>query len=101
MKTQAIEYSEGGKPLRGFLAWDDARSGRRPGILVVHENTGLTDHEKGRATRLAGLGYVAFACDLFGERTAPASDAERRVAFEEFRKHKLMPRARSGSAWAA
>ncbi len=96
MKTQAIEYSEGGKPLRGFLAWDDARSGPRPGILVVHENTGLTDHEKERATRLAGLGYVAFACDLFGERNPQASEAERRAAFVEFRKHRLMPRARAG-----
>lgn len=96
MKTQAIEYSEGDKPLRGFLAWDETRTERRPGILVFHENTGLTGHEKERAGRLADLGYVALACDLFGERTPIADDAERRKAFEEFRKHKLLPRARAG-----
>lgn len=67
------------------------------GVLVFHENTGLTDHEKERATRLASLGYIALACDMFGERaTAPATDAERRAAFEEFRAQKLLPRVLAG-----
>src|SRR5579871_3206841 len=96
VKTQELEYAEDGKALKGFLAWDDGRTARRPGVLVFHENTGLTDHEKGRASRLADLGYVALACDLFGERTIPADDSKRREAFEEFRKNKLIPRARAG-----
>src|SRR5215470_2310694 len=98
MKTQTLEYREDGKLLRAFLAWDDSRSKPRPGILVFHENTGLSDHERERATRLAELGYVALACDMFGERSIPASDAERRVAFEEFRTKKLLPRALAGFA---
>src|SRR5262249_41435943 len=96
MKTQTLEYREDGKPLRGFLAWDDSRSKPRPGILVFHENTGLADHERERATRLAELGYVALACDMVGERAIPGSDAERRAAFEEFRSKKLLPRAKAG-----
>jgi dienelactone hydrolase len=94
--TRTVEYQESGKPLRGFLAWDDSRGEPRPGVLVFHENTGLTDHERERAARLAQLGYVALACDLFGERVPPASDAERRAAFEEFRSKKLLPRALAG-----
>jgi dienelactone hydrolase len=96
MKTQDLEYRESEKLLRGFLAWDDALGEARPGILVFHENTGLGEHEKERAMRLAGLGYVALACDMFGERTSPATDAERRAAFEEFRNKKLLPRALAG-----
>jgi dienelactone hydrolase len=97
MKTQTLEYREGGTVLRGFLAWDDSRQEQRPGILVFHENTGLTGHEKERAARLAELGYVALACDMFGKSpAAPSSDAERRAAFEEFRAKKLLPRARAG-----
>jgi len=97
VKTGTLEYREGDKLLRGFLAFDETRNEPRPGILVFHENTGLTDHEKGRATRLAELGYVALACDMFGERASiPATDAERRAAFEEFRAKKLLPRARAG-----
>jgi dienelactone hydrolase len=96
VKTQTLEYREDEKVLRGFLAWDSARTEPRPGILVFHENTGLTDHERERATRLAELGYVALACDMFGERVTPATDAERRAAFEEFRNKKLLPRALAG-----
>ena len=96
MKTQTLEYHQNGKLLRGLLAWDDSRSEPRPGILVFHENTGLTDHERERATRLAELGYVALACDMFGEGVIPASEAERRAAFEEFRTKRLLPRALAG-----
>ncbi len=98
MNTQTLEYCDSDKLLRGFLAWDDSQSKPRPGVLVFHENTGLTDHERERASRLAKLGYVALACDMFGERSgpAPATDAERRAAFEEFRDNKLLPRALAG-----
>jgi len=97
MTTRTLEYSQSGAPLRGFLAWDDSISGPRPGVLVFHENTGLTDHEKGRAKRLAELGYVALACDMFGQPAAPpATDAERRAAFEEFREKRMLPRAAAG-----
>lgn len=97
MQTKPLEYSEDGKLLRGFLAWNQSATASRPGILVFHENTGLTDFEKERATRLAALGYVALAADLFGQSVLPATatDAERRSAFEEFRSKKMVPRARA------
>src|SRR6185437_9048012 len=75
-------YEDCVKPLRGFLAGDEAVSRIRPGVPAIHD-MGLTDHERERATRLASLGYMALACDMFGERTiTPATDAERRAAFE-------------------
>ena len=99
MKTQDLEYREGDKPLRGFLAWDEKRPDPRPGVLVVHDNAGLGDHDKERARRLAELGYVALACDMFGERSStPMDDAQRRQAFEEFRTKKLLPRAQASLA---
>jgi dienelactone hydrolase len=36
-------------------------------VLVFPEAFGLGDHAKSRAERLAGLGYVAMACDLHGD----------------------------------
>jgi dienelactone hydrolase len=69
---QAIDYSANGRFYRGFLA--DGSGGRpAPGVLVAHEGGGLTDHARGRAERLAELGYVAFALDLFGDQ-APSLD---------------------------
>jgi dienelactone hydrolase len=66
VKTKTITYEYGGVTFKGHLAWDDAAKGKRPGVLVVHEWWGLDDYAKKRAEQLAGLGYVAFACDMYG-----------------------------------
>ena len=65
MKTQVHEYDGGGTQSRGYLTLPD-KTGKRPGVLVVHEAPGLDDHAKRRAEMLAGLGYVALAADLYG-----------------------------------
>src|SRR5271167_2592975 len=74
--TESVEYKQGDTTLEGFLAYDDAISGKRPGVLVVHQWFGLTDYEKRRATMLAQLGYVAFCADIYGKGVRPASTAE-------------------------
>jgi dienelactone hydrolase len=66
MKTERIEYQDGTVTLRGFLAYDDTKTGKRPGILVMPEAFGLGTHAKERAERLAALGYVALAGDPYG-----------------------------------
>jgi dienelactone hydrolase len=67
VKTKTIEYKDGDTVLTGLLAWDDAVSGERPGVLVVHEWWGLNDYAKSRAEKLAAEGYVAFALDMYGD----------------------------------
>jgi len=64
--TQAVTYEHAGLQLVGYLAYDDAATGRRPGVLVVHEWWGLNEFAKRRARDLAGLGYVALAVDMYG-----------------------------------
>src|SRR5690606_15434111 len=59
--TRTVDYRHGDVELQGFLAYDDAAEGKRPGVLVVHEWWGLGDEVKQRARQLAELGYVAFA----------------------------------------
>ena len=73
MDLQAIGYEADGLSFTGFLA-DGSAGGRAPGVLVIHEGGGLTDHAKTRTARLAQLGFVAFAMDLFGE---PIVDLDR------------------------
>jgi dienelactone hydrolase len=60
VQTKLVEYRHGDALLEGYLAWDDTIQGRRPGVLVVHEWTGLGDYAKMRARKLAEMGYVAF-----------------------------------------
>jgi len=66
IKTQVVNYQQGGIQFQGFLAYDDAISGKRPAIVVFPEWWGLNDYAKHRAQMLAQLGYVALAADLFG-----------------------------------
>jgi dienelactone hydrolase len=77
VKTKSVTYEHGGVKFTGLLAWDDAVSGKRPGVLVVHEVWGLNDYAKKRAEQLAGMGYVAFACDMYGggKQTSHPDDA--------------------------
>ena len=67
VQTKKITYKHGNLECQGYLAWDDAVQGRRPGVLVVHEWWGLNDYARQRAEQLAKLGYVAFAADMYGE----------------------------------
>lgn len=64
--SETVTYRHEGQTLEGFMAWDDAVDGKRPGVLVVHEWWGLNDYVRDRAHRLAELGYVAFAPDMYG-----------------------------------
>ncbi|GAB6043201.1 dienelactone hydrolase family protein [Endothiovibrio diazotrophicus] len=66
VQSKAVVYEDQGEALTGYLYWDDALEGKRPGILVVHEWWGLNDYAKKRARMLAELGYVAFAADMYG-----------------------------------
>jgi dienelactone hydrolase len=67
MPTRDVDYGCEEVNLRGYLAWNESAE-PRPGVLVFHEGLGLGDFAMERARRLAGLGYVALAADMFGER---------------------------------
>ncbi len=65
--TKEVTYTADGLNLKGYLAYDDAQSGKRPGVLVVHEWWGQNEYIRKRARMLAELGYVALALDMYGE----------------------------------
>ena len=67
LQTQEVAYEAGGVRFEGFLAWDDAVAGERPGVLVVHEWWGHNEYVRDRARMLAELGYTALAVDMYGD----------------------------------
>lgn len=68
IQTREVPYTAAdGTRLVGYHAWDDAISGPRPGVIVVHEWWGLNDYAKRRARDLAALGYSALAVDMYGD----------------------------------
>lgn len=67
VRHEEVTYSANGTALKGYLAYDDAVKGKRPGVLVVHEWWGHNEYARKRARMLAELGYTALAVDMYGD----------------------------------
>lgn len=67
IKHEEVSYSANGVTMKGYLAYDDAVKGKRPGVLVVHEWWGHNEYARKRANMLAALGYTALAVDMYGD----------------------------------
>ena len=65
LNMQSVQYDGQASPLYGYLAWKMTDSpDPKPGVIVIHENRGLTDYVKDVTRRLARAGYVALGIDL-------------------------------------
>jgi dienelactone hydrolase len=62
-----VSYESNGTTLKGYIAYDDAIKGKRPGVIVVHEWWGQNEYARKRVRMLAELGYTALAVDMYGE----------------------------------
>jgi dienelactone hydrolase len=92
--TETVDYKDGDTTLQGYLAYDDAIQGTRPGVLVVHQWMGLTDYEKMRCKMLARLGYVAFAADIYGKGVRPTDYKEAGALAGKYKNDRALLRER-------
>jgi dienelactone hydrolase len=93
--TKTIEYKDGNTILEGYLAYDDTLKGKVPAVLIVHEWTGIGSYVKKRAEQVAGLGYVAFAVDIYGKGIRPANSDEAGKQASIYRKDRQLMRRRA------
>jgi dienelactone hydrolase len=79
IRGDEIRYESDGVTLHGYVAYDAARAGPRPGVLIVHEWWGHNDYVRKRARMLAELGYTALAIDMYGNgrQAAHPDDAQK------------------------
>lgn len=96
--TRNVDYRDGATTLQGYVAYDDAFKGKRPGVLIAHQWMGLSDYEKRRARMLAGMGYVAFALDIYGKGVRPNSREEAGAQAGEYRADRPLLRQRARAA---
>src|ERR1700686_5055343 len=74
-KSETVEFKSGNDTISGFLALPDG-PGPHAAIVVIHEWWGLNDWVKEQAEKIAGLGYLALAGDLYrGKAAADATQA--------------------------
>jgi dienelactone hydrolase len=98
LRTEPVVYKQGDAVLEGYLAYDDSFQGKRPGVLVAHEWWGHNAYARQRAEQLAGLGYVAFALDIYGKGVS-AKDAQEAAAMAgRYKGDRALLRARAAAA---
>ena len=74
--TRTVEYQDGEREFDAYMAWEDGGSDPKPGVIVSHAWGGRSDFEDAKADKLAELGYVGFAIDLYGKGQRGGSKEE-------------------------
>jgi dienelactone hydrolase len=95
LKTQTVDYKEADTALEGYLAYDGNITGKRPGILLVHRRDGMSDFTREHAGKIAKLGYVVFAADIFGKDVRPKDIPEAQAQNNKYNRDRPLMRARA------
>lgn len=66
VQSRVIRFSHGDVTIEGVVAWDDALTERRPGVIIIHGGWGYSDNVRAQARRIAEAGYVGYAVDMYG-----------------------------------
>ncbi len=84
IQHRLVEYTDGDTLLEGYLAYDDSISGARPCVIIAHSWAGRTEFECEKAEKLAALGYVGFALDMYGKGVRGNSPEENGPLMQPF-----------------
>ncbi len=76
LAIETAPYDAGGKRINGYLARLKDK-GKRPAVLVIHENRGLNPHIQDIARRLALEDFLAFAVDLLSPLGGTPADEDK------------------------
>ena len=99
IQEEFITYQQKNQALEGYVVYDDAVKGPRPGILVVHDWKGFGEYSRRRARMLAELGYTAMAVDIYGKGIRPKDNQEAAVQAGIYKNDRGLMRARIQSAY--
>lgn len=94
LHTSAADYKQGNAALEGYTAYKEGVSGKAPGILVVHDWMGLNDHYKKITEKLADLGYIAFAVDIYGKGVRPKDSQQAAAEAGKYKSDRRLMRQR-------
>jgi dienelactone hydrolase len=98
VKTGYLDYKDGALTCEAYVAYDDANTSKRPGVLVSHAWAGQGKLERAKAEKLAELGYVGFALDLYGKGKRGGSMEENAKLMQPFIDDRALLRKRITAA---
>jgi dienelactone hydrolase len=95
ISVDTIEYEDDGLTCEGFVAYDEKKTGKRPGILIIHDWMGVSPFVRGRAEQLAAMGYIALTADIYGKGVRPKTGEEAAQLAGRYRADRAALRKRS------
>jgi dienelactone hydrolase len=97
----SLSYQDGAVELEAFVAFDDSISGRRPAVLICHAWGGRDGFVAEKARKLAGLGYLGFALDVYGKGILGSSKDENAHLMQPFMEDRVKLQRRMTAAYTA
>lgn len=99
MITKMIDYQDGSRQLEGYLAYHETDQ-PKPAVLIAHDWSGRREMVCKGAERIADMGYVGFALDMYGKGIFGADgDAEKNGALmSPFAQDRVLLRRRINAA---
>jgi dienelactone hydrolase len=96
--SNTVGYLDGDVLLEAFFAFDDSFSTRRPAVLINHAWGGRDDFVAEKAKKLAALGYVGFAVDMYGKGILGSGPEENMKLMQPFMADRAMLQKRMEAA---
>ena len=98
IKGEEVTYSDGTTVLKGYVAYNENQKGKRPAIIVVPEWWGCSEYVRMRARKLAELGYIAIAADMYGDGKIATNPGEAQAFSGPFYKDPALGKSRVEAA---
>jgi dienelactone hydrolase len=96
---ETVEYKDGDTVLEGYLAYQEGAKGKKPTIMISPNWMGLTSQTKELAKKIADMGYVAFAMDIYGKGVRPKNQEEAGKVAGSFKDNRKATRERVKAAF--
>lgn len=99
VQIKTVDYKQGDATLEGWLVYDDAQQGKRPGVVVFPAWNGPDEDAKTSAERLAKMGYIAFVADVYGKGIRPKAFKDTVAESSKYMKDRSLLRDRAKAAY--
>lgn len=99
--TKTVNYVDGEVLLEALCAYDDSITEYRPGVLIHHTWCGRDDFVAEKAKKIAELGYVGIAVDMYGKGVLGQNPEENANLMQPFIADRLLLRKRLMAAFRA
>lgn len=77
-----IAYRDQDVVLEGYYVFDDVYQNQRPLVLIAHDWTGKTEFTQKKADKIAEMGYVGFALDMYGKGKVGKNNDEKKALMQ-------------------